>query len=244
MRFNPARFAPSAEQALSRVLELSDSVNWRVERLGDFAEVFNGPRFKRPYADDGVTAGERIVRMYTPKALFEERGESAKYLDLAKATAVQQRALEVLTLRRDYIVIVDSGTAGKLLGKVGMTTAEHDGTIGNNNMIRVVIDDPALRAYVYQFLRSDLGQTLLLRNVYGTNQDHIEPDDVKDIPIPLPHELQRLSRIADRVQEVVQLRERAATLDREAITELDRLMRDAFEQSGLEMPDLVEVEGE
>jgi type I restriction enzyme M protein len=66
-----------------------------------------------------------------------------------------------------------------------MTTAEHDGSVGNNNLIRVVIDDPALRSYVYQFLRSDLGQTLLLRNVYGTNQDHIEPDDVKDMPIPV-----------------------------------------------------------
>jgi type I restriction enzyme M protein len=120
-----------------------------------------------------------------------------------------------------------------------MTTAEHDGSVGNNNLIRVVIDDPALRSYVYQFLRSDLGQTLLLRNVYGTNQDHIEPDDVKDMPIPLPRDRRQLDAIADRVQQVVRLREETAMLDRAATSELDTLVSAAFSQSGIEMPIIV-----
>jgi type I restriction enzyme M protein len=111
MRFNPTRYAPEAEQALAQVLEMADSMDWQVERLGDFASVFNGPRFKRPFAEEGVTSGEGIVRMFTPKALFEERGESAKYLSLSRATAAQRRAIEVLTLKRDWIMIVDSGTA-------------------------------------------------------------------------------------------------------------------------------------
>lgn len=223
MRFNPVRYAPAAERALAGVLELADTDDWVVERLGDFAQVFNGPRFKRPFADEGVTSGEGIVRMYTPKAFFEERGESAKFLDFNRATATQLRQLEILTLRPGYILVVDSGTAGKLLGRVGMTTAQHDGTIGNNNMIRIIIDDPARRAYVYQFLRSSIGQELLSRNVYGTNQDHIEPDDVKDIPIPLPRDAARLANVQQRVGRVIELREEAARLDEEASAELDRI---------------------
>jgi type I restriction enzyme M protein len=213
LRFNPVRFAPSAEQAYAHVLELADSDTWRVERLGDIANVFNGPRFKRPFADAGVTTGPGIVRMYTPKAFFEERGESVKYLDVSKASRTQKRQLDVLTLRRDWILIVDSGTAGKLLGKVGMVTAVQDGAIGNNNLIRVVIENPALRDYIYQFLRSELGQALLLKNVYGTNQDHIEPEDAKDVPIPIPRDEARLALIHEQVRRLHQLREDAATLD-------------------------------
>lgn len=227
MRFNPVRYAPEAEKALAQVLELGGSGEWVVERLGDFATVFNGPRFKRPFAGDGVTDGLGIVRMYTPKAFFEERGESAKYLNYSGAKPIQDRQREVLTLHRDWILIVDSGTAGKMLGRVGMTTAVHEGAIGNNNLIRVVIEDPVRRDYVYQFLRSELGQTLLLRNVYGTNQDHIEPDDVKDIPIPLPADETRLLRVYEQVRQVTDLREQAASMDAAARAELGTLFERA-----------------
>jgi type I restriction enzyme M protein len=162
--------------------------------------------------------------MYTPKAFFEERGESAKLLDVASATAVQARALDVLRLGRGWILIVDSGTAGKLLGRVGMTTAKHEGSIGNNNLIRVIVDDPVRQAYVFQFLRSDLGQALLLRNVYGTNQDHIEPDDVKNIPIPVPRDQMQLAKISTAVAEAMRLREEAIDLDLRAQEELDALL--------------------
>lgn len=231
MRMNPVRYAPEAETALANVLELADTKDWIVERLGDFATIFNGPRFKRPFADDGVNEGPNIVKMYTPKAFFEERGESAKYLDLGKASTTQLKQLDALYLEQDWILIVDSGTSGKLLGRVGITTATHVRHIANNNMIRVVIDDPKLRDYTYQFLRSDLGQALVSRNVYGTNQDHIEPDDIKDIPIPIPRDKHRLEAISNRIRRINFLREEAAKLDNLATTELDQMLSSALVNS-------------
>lgn len=229
LRLNPSRYAPKAEKALASVLELSDHPQWRVERLGDFADVFNGPRFKRPFAEPGSIVGVHgIVRQYTPKAFFEERGESAKLLDPSKANRAQERALEVLRLRRDMILIVDSGTKGKLLGRVGMTTSFHEGSIGNNNLIRVVIKDSAHRDYVYQFLRSELGQELLVRNVYGTNQDHIEPDDVKDIPIPLPRDKSILDSLTASVRQAIKLREDAIAHDKRATADLERLLSEGL----------------
>ncbi|MFI4934060.1 MAG: hypothetical protein ACHP7N_05545 [Caulobacterales bacterium] len=232
---NPVRFAPIAERAAGYVLELADSPDWDVERLGDFASVFNGPRFKRPFADEGVKRGPGIVRMFTPRAFFEERGESLKYLDEGKASRVQARQLDVLRLDRDWILVVDSGTAGKLLGKVGITTSLHEGAIGNNNLIRVVINDPIKRDYVYRFLLSPLGQTLLLRNVYGTNQDHIEPDDVKNIPVPIPRNLNTLRELHARVREISQLRERAAALDLSARVTLESLFAEAIAETGVDL---------
>ena len=228
MRFNPLRYAPSAEQALGHVLELADTDEWSVERLGDFATVFNGPRFRRPFAKEGETDGVTIRLMYTPKAFFERRGESIKYLDLALANPTQKRQVDTLTLQPGWILIVDSGTAGKLLGRVGMTTEEHDGTIGNNNMIRVIITDPIRRDYVYRFLRSDLGQKLILRNVYGTNQDHVEPDDVKNIAIPIPRDRRRLEAIHRTVREVAKLNYQARALDEKADADLKSILQDAL----------------
>ena len=228
MRFNPLRYAPAAEQALGQVLELADSDEWVVERLGDFATVFNGPRFKRPFAKEGATTGPTIRTMYTPKAFFERRAESVKYLDLALASTTQRRQMDTLTLQAGWILIVDSGTAGKLLGRVGLTTEEHEGTIGNNNMIRVVIADPEIRDYVYQFLRSDLGQKLILRNVYGTNQDHVEPDDVKNLAIPIPRDRVILETIHQTVREVEALSYQARKLDEQSGANLTLILRDAL----------------
>ena len=223
LRMNPTRFAPQAEQAAARVNELSEQHGWRVERLGDFANVFNGPRFKRPFAAEGAAEGGSVIRMYTPKAFFEERAESVKLLDRNRASALQLRQLDVLTINRGDILIVDSGTAGKLLGRVGMATEEHDGQIANNNLIRVVISDPLERAYVYQFLRSSLGQDLLLSNVYGTNQDHIEPEDVKNIPIPFPSDAASLDEISQGVTDLLGLRDRVRQLDQAVALEFETL---------------------
>jgi len=37
----------------------------------------------------------------------------------------------------------------------------HDGYMATNNLIRIVIEGECLRGYVYQFLRNDIGQTVL-----------------------------------------------------------------------------------
>jgi type I restriction enzyme M protein len=95
-RFNPVRYAPDAERAVAQVMELADSEEWRVERLGDFAAVFNGPRFRRPFADEGVKSGPSVVRMYTPKALFEEQGKAASTL-ICLGQAPHSNALLVLS---------------------------------------------------------------------------------------------------------------------------------------------------
>ena len=63
---------------------------------------------------------------------------------------------------------------------------QHDGHVATNNLIRIVVDDLALRGYLYEFLRSELGQSLMLKNAYGTNQEHLEPDIIAEIPIPVP----------------------------------------------------------
>ena len=205
LNLNPVRYLPRYAESRRRVLEIGETPGWSAERLGQIAQVFNGPRFKRPYADKGVVSGEGIVRYFTGNAVTQTRGENIKYLDLAKAKPLQIKMINQLYLERGMILITDSGTIGRVI----YATSYHDGAIGTNNLIRVVTSDEALRGYIYQFLSSKLGQDQLKANVYGAIVDHIEPDHVKNILIPVPEDREVLEQIGLPVIRSIELQEQA-----------------------------------
>lgn len=180
--FNPIQYLPKHNAAVEHVLKLGETEQFEVHRLADLGSVFNGPRFKRPYADVGVTSGEGIRKYFTGTALTQLNGDNIKYLDEKKASPQVQSHLDKLTIHKGYLLISDSGT----LGRITYALEQHDGHVATNNLIRVLIDDLALRGYVFQFLKSDIGQSLILKNAYGTNQEHLEPDVISEVLIPIP----------------------------------------------------------
>lgn len=101
----------------------------------------------------------------------------------------------MLTIHKGYILISDSGT----LGRITYALEQHDGHVATNNLIRVVIEDENLRGYVYQFLKSPIGQSLILKNAYGTNQEHLEPDVIANILIPIPKDENIVKEIGGKV---------------------------------------------
>ena len=103
------------------------------------------------------------------------------------------------------ILITDSGTVGRVI----YTTAYHEGAVGTNNLIRVIIADDALRGYVYQFLSSRLGQDQLKSNIYGGIVDHLEPDDVKNVIVPIPRDRKLIEDIGLPVIKSIELQEYA-----------------------------------
>lgn len=195
LSLNPVHYLPSHNAAFRKVITLGERDEFEVHRLGDLANVYNGPRFKRPYADIGVTSGPTIRKYFTGTALTQLNSDNAKYLDSSKANAQVRKQLDALTIHKGYILVSDSGT----LGRVTYALSQHDGHVATNNLIRIVVDDPAMRGYLYQFLQSELGQSLMLKNAYGTNQEHLEPDIIADIPIPIPTDKDLLARIGNAV---------------------------------------------
>ena len=205
LNLNPVRYLPRYAKSRQTVLEFGAREEWKVERLGQIAKVFNGPRFKRPYADKGVTGGSKIVRYFTGNAITQTRGENLKYLDLEKAKPNQLKMIAKLYIERGMILITDSGTVGRIV----YATAYHHGAVGTNNLIRVVIGDEVLRGYVYQFLQSRLGQHQLKANIYGAIVEHIEPDDVKQILVPIPKNRSTLESIGLPALRSTELQEQA-----------------------------------
>lgn len=195
LSLNPVHYLPQHNAALRRVLTLGERDDFEIHRLGDLAKVYNGPRFKRPYADVGVTSGATIRKYFTGTALTQLNSDNVKYLDSAKANAQVKRQLDLLTIYKGYILVSDSGT----LGRVTYALSQHDGHVATNNLIRIVVDDLPLRGYLYQFLQSELGQSLMLKNAYGTNQEHLEPDIIAEIPIPVPKNNDLLAEIGNAV---------------------------------------------
>jgi type I restriction enzyme M protein len=222
---NPVQYLPAHNAALKQVLSMGESEAFAVRRLGDIARVFNGPRFKRPYADLGVTEGPTIRKYFTGTALTQLQGDNVKYLDSRKGDRQTQKNLDALTVHKGYIVISDSGT----LGRVSYVLSQHDGHVATNNLIRVVIEDEALRGYVYQFLRSDVGQKLMLKSAYGTNQEHLEPDVISDVPIPVPTDEAVLKKIGGSVISSIEALEKSIAESQEATRELTTLFAAAEE---------------
>lgn len=195
LSFNPVHYLPQYNMDYAKVMMLGESDNFEIHRLGDIAQVYNGPRFKRPYAEPGVTEGDGIVPYFTGTALTQLRGENVKYLDRKRATSTQNKQLDELTIHKGYILISDAGT----LGRVTYALSKHDGVVATNNLIRVVTQDVAMRGYLYEFLRSSLGQSLILKNSYGTNQEHLEPDVIAEVPIPVPKNREVLEQIGLKI---------------------------------------------
>lgn len=205
LNLNPVRYLPRYAESRKKVLAFSDRDGWKVEQLGQIAQVYNGPRFKRPYADKGVMSGPKIVRYFTGNAVTQTKGENIKYLDLNKAKPAQLRMIDKLYIERGMILITDSGTVGRVI----YATAYHHGAVGTNNLIRVVIEDETLRGYVYQFLSSQLGQDQLKANIYGAIVEHIEPEDVKKILVPVPEDPKLLEAIGAPIIRSMELQEQA-----------------------------------
>ena len=195
LSFNPVHYLPQHNAAFRKVITLGEREDFEIHRLGDLANVYNGPRFKRPYADVGVTSGETIRKYFTGTALTQLNSDNVKYLDSSKASPQVKKQLDALTIYKGYILVSDSGT----LGRVTYALSQHDGHVATNNLIRIVVDDIPLRGYLYEFLKSNLGQSLMLKNAYGTNQEHLEPDVIADIPIPVPKDRALVEKIGNSV---------------------------------------------
>lgn len=219
--FNPVQYLPKHNEAFEHVLRLGDSDEFEIHRLADLGLVFNGPRFKRPYAEIGVTQGPGIRKYFTGTALTQLKLDNVKYLDENRANKHTKRDLEKLTIYRGYILITDSGT----LGRVIYALKQHDGHVATNNLIRVVIEDEGLRGYVYQFLQSDIGQSLMLKSAYGTNQEHLEPDVIGDIPIPVPKSKSVVQKIGRQVIQAIDELERSIGNSTESLSNLLNVLK-------------------
>ncbi len=74
-------------------------------------------------------------------------------------------------------------------------------------MIRVRIPDERIRNYALQFLQSDMALNQMLKNEYGAVQQHLEPNHVSDILIPIPSDWANAHQLIEDVTSQILLKE-------------------------------------
>ncbi len=167
-------------------------------------ELYKGNIFRRTYVRDSIkglpfiTASDMITSdVSTDKFL------SKKYTN----------NLSGLNLRDGMILVSRSGT----LGVIVLTNKSFQGLIGSDDLIRIVPDNKEIRTgFLYAYLASKYGYSLLIQSSYGGVVKHIEPHHIENLPVPIfKSKLQE--EIHNLVIESGRLRDQAFVLLKNAI---------------------------
>lgn len=146
-----------------------------------------------PFSDDGepyLTQSE--VNLFLPKS--RKKVDTMK-LDNPDRWHVKSR----------YLLISQSGT----IGRVTFTTKYLEHFIISPNPIRIIASEELI-GYLYAFLSTWIGSTLVKSPQYGITVKHILPYHLYNIPIPRIPELEK--EINQRILEAHRLREEAQEL--------------------------------
>ena len=134
------------------------------------ALAYHRPRFKRIFLE------KSDFPIYQPGQISEVHPQPTAYISKKTLTDI-----EALRVKTGQILLTCSGTTGKttIVGR----------TLGNNifshDLIRITTYDTEYAGYLYAYLKSDLGNTILLTNNYGAVVSHIEPKHLESIYIPI-----------------------------------------------------------
>lgn len=192
-------YNPMAQLAIENIKQ----VKTEVKIIEDVTErVFMCNRFKRTYVDN-----DHGLPFLSGKNIVQIRPTDLKYVSVSETKGIGE-----LKLQEGWTLITRSGTIGRtcfIMGNYEDWTATED-------IIRVVPNDKLADAgYVYAFLSSEYGKMQILRYRHGSVIDHITPEHVQKILIPLPSEDEQ-KQIGDLVRSAYEKRAEAIRLEDEA----------------------------
>lgn len=164
---------------------------------------------ERTYVDKGG------IPMLSSKQLFQVDPIDVKRL----AKGAHTKDLPEIQLEENMIAVTRSGTIGKvqIIPKyMAAWTASEDAT-------RILASDDINAGYLYAWLASDYGYSLMTRHAYGSVILEFDRFMLASVHIPLPEPKIR-NEIGDLVLKANQLRDQAWRSEQEAISKLEKLI--------------------
>lgn len=186
LNINPQFYSPHLNESIAMVNRFDELDGWSVTTLGQLEKgitIFKGPRLKTenvvvPSGD----SGNEVVGYFPPTSMLQDKRDSAKFIDLSRASGKQRKDFKVVTVHEGDLLLTRSGSIGRL----AYVSSVMDGQIVSDDMIRVRVPSEELRAYVAAFLLSSNAESQMLINEYGSVQQHLEPEHVRDLLLPVP----------------------------------------------------------
>jgi restriction endonuclease S subunit len=133
--------------------------------------------------------------------------------------------IAAIRVRRGDIVITRSGT----IGRVAYITRRLHNVIVSDDLIRVRVEDEELRFYIFAYLQSKYAQDQMSRNEYGAVQQHLEPEHIRNILVPVADNRSHMADIVDGVRLSIELRERLEAENGNTSAKMDGLIKAALE---------------
>lgn len=202
-----ARYFSAPAMRIKSVLASSPGVDLR--SLDDMATTSAPSRFKRTYA----TEGEDYVSYLRPYDVFEFLPPEADRLSVSRT-----EKLDEYQIRAGDILQTCSG---RNLGPLTIADEYLARFALSHDMIRIRIDDEDDRFYALAFLKSRTGQHLLRGDLSGSVIDHITPDQVRAIQIPVIDSIR--DAVVALTKHAVDLRGRARITLHASVEALDAL---------------------
>lgn len=126
-------------------------------------------RFKRIWVE------QSDLPIFQPSTIVDVKPSPDGYI-----SKLTQTNIEALKVHRGQVLMTCSGT----IGKVSYVSKTLDNKIFSHDLLRIDCKENIDQGYIYAYLKSDLGNKILLTNSYGAVITHIEPEHLATVPIP------------------------------------------------------------
>jgi len=184
-------------------------------KLGDIADTFVPPRFKRAYVKDPSDGIPLLQGTHVPQI----KPQDLKFL------WKDMKNLEKYKVKKNWILVTCSGTIGRL----SLLRDYWDGWLATNHLLRIIPNEEKIHpGYLTAFLLSSYGQVLFQRLIYGGVVDEIGEAGklFNEVPIIKPKDNKIEKEIGGLVFEAYDKRDKANKIEKEAIKLLeDELVR-------------------
>ncbi len=194
------------------------------------ANAYHRPRFKRIFVEKSE------FPIFQPSQITELCPKPSLYISGNTKTNIDS-----LRVHRNQILLTCSGT----IGKCTVVSKTLDNKIFSHDGLRISAKKGEDTGYIYAFLQTKIGQTLLQTNNYGAVVQHIEPEHLEYVPIPNPQPPLKHS-INKTVMDSFALRDESNELIDEAqrllmeelhLISLDKLIPSAFKKDNIKVFD-------
>ena len=171
------------------------------------------PRFKRIYVDKST------YPIYQPAQINELYPKPSAHI-----SHLTQTDIDALRVKKGQILLTCSGT----IGNCTYVRNTLDNLIFSHDVIR--IEPKEYSGFVYAFLKSKTGFSIINANNYGAVIEHIEPEHLNHIPIPNPPSILK-QEIHNLIEESFKLRDES----NELMDTAQVLLKEALELPSVEV---------
>ena len=165
-------------------------------------EAFFLNRFSRTFVDK-----EHGIPYLAGKDIIQIRPSNISYLSITETDN-----LNMYRLKHKWILLTCSGTVGRLC----FVWNNFENHVGTHDLIRIISNEDVIDpGYLFAFLSTDYGYHQILRYKHGSVIDHITPEQVQKVLVPIP-DAKTQKAIGDKVRSAFEKRAEAIRLEDEA----------------------------